>query len=81
MARTALVDPTPLGSLTQPGSRSACRCEACGSDRITELSMTLTDGTPVRFASCRACEHRTWSGREGDALPIAQVLERARKVR
>lgn len=85
MPRTAVIDQTPLGSLTQPAARSDRRCAACGSERVTELSMTLTDGTPVRFVSCRTCEHRTWisvdGGAEGSALPIAQVLDRARKVR
>lgn len=81
MARSALVDPTPLGSLTQAASRSDARCPACGSDRLTELAMTLTDGSPVRFSSCRACEHRTWRAVEGHELPINQVLDRTRKVR
>jgi len=81
MSRAAVIDHTPLGSLTQPTSRTDRRCEACGSDRVTELAMTLTDGTPVQFVSCRACEHRTWSATDGPALPIAQVLERARKIR
>ena len=80
MPRTALVDRTPLGSLTQPTSRSARRCAACASDRVTELAMTLTHGTRVMFVSCRACEHRTWDA--GDcALPIEQVLDRTRKLR
>ena len=82
MARAAVIDQTPLGSLTQPTSRTSRRCDACGSDRVTELAMTLTDGTPVQFVSCRACEHRTWSSaREGAVLPIAQVLDRTRKIR
>jgi len=81
MPRAAVIDDAPLGSLTQPTSRSARRCEVCGSDRVTELAMTLTDGTPVDFVSCRACEHRTWVAAEVGALPIAQVLERARKIR
>jgi hypothetical protein len=84
-SRSAVLEPTPLGSLTQPASRSERRCDACGSDRVTELSMTLTDGTPVLFVSCRACEHRTWNAADGDSivstLPIAQVLDRARKIR
>ena len=85
MARSAVIDETPLGSLTQPGNRSDRRCAACSSDRVTELSMTLTDGTPVRFVSCRTCEHRTWISADmetaGSTLPIAQVLDRARKIR
>jgi len=81
MARTAVAEPVPRGSLTQPASRTLARCPVCGSDRLTELAMTLTDGTPVRFSSCRACEHRIWQGVEGDVLPITQVLDRTRKPR
>jgi hypothetical protein len=45
---------------------------------LTEISMTLTDGTPVRFASCRRCEHRSWS--DGSAtLPVESVLSKATK--
>jgi hypothetical protein len=40
--------------------------------------MTLTDGTPVRFASCRRCEHRSWSD-GGDTLPVESVLRKATK--
>jgi DNA-directed RNA polymerase subunit M/transcription elongation factor TFIIS len=84
MPRTAVIDDTPLGSLTQPGARTDRRCGACGSDRLTLLAMTLTDGTPVHFVSCRACEHRTWNAVGGvvdSVLPIDQVLARARKER
>ncbi len=84
MPRAAVIDQTPLGSLTQPASRSDRRCEVCESDRVTELAMTLTDGTPVQFVSCRACEHGAWIAIDGDAavaLPVAQVLDRARKIR
>ena len=81
MPRAAVIDQTPLGSLTQPTSRTDRRCEACASDRITELAMTLTDGTNVQFVSCRSCEHRTWIAAEGAALPIDQVLARTRKIR
>lgn len=81
MARTAFAEPLPLGSLTQRTSRTDHRCPACASDRLTELAMTLTDGTPVRFSSCRACEHRVWRDLDGTALPVDQVLDRARKIR
>jgi hypothetical protein len=69
-----------LGSLTQPGARGDDRCAACGSARVTSLAMTLTDGTPVQFTSCHACEHRSWVA-YGEALDRAGVLERTRKVR
>ena len=72
--------PVVLGSLTQPGARGDDHCGACGSVRVTSLAMTLTDGTPVRFTSCHACEHRSWVA-YGEALDRAGVLERTRKVR
>jgi hypothetical protein len=72
--------PVALGSLTQPGSRGAADvCAQCGSARITSLSMTLTDGTAVRFTSCHSCEHRTWRSAGGE-LDRATVLERTRKI-
>jgi len=63
-------------SLTQ--ARSAGTCPACSSIRLTVLAMTLTDGTPVRFASCHDCEHRSWS-HEGEELQFADVIARATK--
>jgi hypothetical protein len=65
-------------SLTRPGARMGQSCAACGSERVTSLAMTLTDGTPVSFRSCHACEHRVWSDATGN-LPIAEVLERTAK--
>jgi hypothetical protein len=72
--------PVVLGSLTQPGARGDDHCGACGSTRVTSLAMTLTDGTPVHFTSCHACEHRSWVA-YGEALDRASVLDRTRKVR
>jgi transcription elongation factor Elf1 len=71
---------TPLGSLTQSGARTEATCEACGSERVTHLSLTLTDGSAVQFVSCHRCEHRTWSDPTG-ALPVDTVLDKTRKVR
>ena len=65
-------------SLTKPGARRGETCPSCGSERLTELVMTLTDGTPVTFSSCHNCEHRTW-GHEGENLQLADVLTRATK--
>jgi hypothetical protein len=45
---------------------------------MTALAMTLTDGTPVQFASCHECEHREWS-HQGNALEFADVIARATK--
>jgi DNA-directed RNA polymerase subunit M/transcription elongation factor TFIIS len=68
----------PLGSLTQRENRAAIECQACGSTRVTRLSMNLTDGTPVEFTSCHRCEHRTWE-HGGDALSVDSVLDRTRR--
>lgn len=73
----------PLGSLTQPGARTGVACRACGSDRVTRIAMALTDGSPVKFTSCHRCEHRTWEeqGARSAPLPVAHVLDRARKIK
>ncbi|MDH4160566.1 MAG: hypothetical protein OEV62_09945 [Actinomycetota bacterium] len=71
---------TPLGSLTQLGARTGATCDACGSERVTHLSMTLTDGSSVQFVSCHRCEHRTWADGDG-SLPVATVLDKTRKPR
>jgi hypothetical protein len=42
--------------------------------------MTLTDGTPVQFASCHDCEHRHWQ-HEGQVLAFADVITRTTKPR
>jgi hypothetical protein len=78
MARTA--EPAPaLGSLTQPGARYAS-CRECGSERVTRIAMELTDGTPVDFTSCQACEYRSWEG-DGVVLSREDVLDRTRRTR
>ncbi|HTY71994.1 MAG TPA: hypothetical protein VMI11_06160 [Actinomycetes bacterium] len=75
------LEPVPLGSLTQSGAREGVRCRACGSERVTALAMTLTDGTPVQFQSCHRCEQRTWLGADGSVLPVDRVLDKTRKLR
>jgi transcription elongation factor Elf1 len=65
-------------SLTRPGARTGSACPSCGSERLTTLSMTLTDGTPVNFSSCHNCEHRVWADEAG-RLDFADVLTRATK--
>lgn len=84
MARTSsLPMSVPLGSLTQAGSRSEITCAECGSERVTHLAMTLTDGTPVEFVSCHRCEHKTWvdaSGVQHRELPVDTVLDKTRKT-
>jgi hypothetical protein len=86
MARSASTPQAlPLGSLTQPGARAGTACRECGSDRVTRISMALTDGSPVQFTSCHRCEHRTWEEQHaaagaGAVLPVQRVLDKARKV-
>jgi transcription elongation factor Elf1 len=67
-------------SLTKSGARGGETCVSCGSERLTSLVMTLTDGTPVIFLSCHNCEHRTWI-HDGNALEFTDVLARATKAK
>lgn len=80
MARSTTVTRTaiPLGSLTQRPAQGAS-CTECASVRITQLSMNLTDGTPVDFTSCHVCAHKSWS-HHGVELAVTDVLQRTRKV-
>ncbi len=70
---------TPLGSLTQSQHRHGRLCRQCGSERLTTLMMSLTDGTPVEFVSCHRCECRVWE-HDGTVMDVATVLQRTRKV-
>lgn len=67
------------GSLTQPGAR-ALRCPACDTERVTSLTMTLTDGSTVDFLSCHRCEHKRWT-QGGQVLEFATVIGKTRKPR
>lgn len=67
-------------SLVKVPAGSSPQCPACGSARLTSITMTLTDGTPVRFCNCRACEHRSWQDGTG-VLDVASVLARTTKPR
>jgi len=80
MARSSARPSVPLGSLTQRESRDVVTCVSCSSARTTQLSMSLTDGTPVDFVSCHVCGHRSWT-HEGVELEVSDVLHRTRKVR
>ena len=72
--------PVPLGSLTQPGARDGARCQMCQSERVTRISMELTDGSEVDFTHCLECEHRSWQ--HGDQfLSVDHVLSRAKRTR
>lgn len=78
-------EPAPtLGSLSRPASApgpAPRSCTACGSSAVTQLAMDLSDGTPVTFVSCQACEHRVWFDEAGEELPIETVIARSRKER
>lgn len=53
-------------------------CPTCGSGRVICLDLTLTDGTPVLFVSCRGCERRAYLGPQG-GLDVVDVLSRSVK--
>ena len=65
-------------SLVTTPVRALPSCAKCTSTRITKIDMTLTDGSPVEFASCHACEHRSWT-QGGRELDISTVLTKAQK--
>jgi Zn ribbon nucleic-acid-binding protein len=69
---------TQPSSLTRRGARTGAECPSCGSQRLTTLAMTLTDGTQVNFSSCHNCEHRVWADHAG-RMDITDVLTRATK--
>jgi Zn ribbon nucleic-acid-binding protein len=82
MARSTASAPVHLGSLTQRGARAGASCRACGSERVTSISLALTDGSPVEFTSCHRCEHRTWQEQgSSKLLPVNRVLDKTRKHR
>ena len=69
---------TDRPSLVSRPSHTLATCAHCGSNRITELWMTLADGSRVKLASCHLCEVKTW--KDGDTvLTLSEVLTRARK--
>ena len=72
--------PVRPASLAHAGDAPSGHCPDCGSVRVTALAMTLTDGTPVEFASCHDCEHRHWQ-HEGQVLAFADVINRTTKPR
>lgn len=53
-------------------------CPTCGSARISRLDLSLTDGTPVVFTTCRGCESRSYAGPDGH-LAVRDVLARTVK--
>ncbi|MDQ6873513.1 MAG: hypothetical protein M3042_00405 [Actinomycetota bacterium] len=66
-------------SLVTTPSWALARCAYCDGNRLTELTIRLTDGSSVQFESCHRCEGKTWS-HEGTRLPLATILARSRKL-
>jgi hypothetical protein len=66
-----------MSLVTTPTSALAT-CSACTSSRVTEITMTLTDGSVVDFVSCHACEHKSWT-QDGAVLDRPTVLAKAQK--
>lgn len=68
-----------MSLVTTPTSQLAT-CANCAGTRVTHISMTLTDGSLVDFASCHSCEHKTWT-EAGTGLDVSDVLNKARKIK
>ena len=66
-----------MSLVTTPTSRLAT-CSSCASTRVTEITMTLTDGSVVSFTSCHRCEAKSWK-QDGTQLQVATVLAKAKK--
>ncbi|HVE63944.1 MAG TPA: hypothetical protein VNB94_09105 [Mycobacteriales bacterium] len=54
----------------------AAQCGACASRALTEISITMTDGSVVDFTSCHACESKSYRS-AGELLPLDRVLSLA----
>lgn len=65
-------------SLVTTPTRSLTSCSQCTSTRTTGITMTLTDGSSVDFASCHICEHKAWT-QSGRTLDFSTVLSKAQK--
>jgi formate dehydrogenase maturation protein FdhE len=65
-------------SLDSTSTGGPAVCGTCGGTRVTSVAMTLTDGSPVDFVSCRACESKSWT-QAGQQLDISTVLGKAQK--
>ncbi|MDX6205870.1 MAG: hypothetical protein QOF39_1927 [Frankiales bacterium] len=78
--RTAPAAPTTPSSLVKLSDARREKCPRCESPRLTEIAMTLTDGSPVQFTSCRHCEYRAWT-QAGQVLQVDSVISKATKPR
>ena len=65
-------------SLVTTPARSLATCPSCSGQRVTAITMTLTDGSVVDFASCHTCEHKSWK-QGGHDLDITTVLSKTKK--
>ena len=68
-----------MSLVTTPTSQLAT-CAQCSGTRVTHITMTLTDGSVVEFASCHTCEHKTWT-ESGTGLAVTEVLRKATKIK
>lgn len=68
-----------MSLVTTPES-TLTRCVACGSARVTAITMTLTDGSRVDFTSCHKCEHKSWV-QAGTTIELDSVITKATKKR
>jgi predicted metal-binding protein len=67
-------------SLVTTRTSQLATCAQCSGTRVTHITMTLTDGSVVEFASCHSCEHKTWT-QAGTGLDVSDVLKKAQKIR
>ena len=65
-------------SLVTTPARTLTVCGTCAGNRVTSITMTLTDGSPVDFTSCHSCETKSWK-QDGRELDITTVLGKAQK--
>ena len=66
-----------MSLVTTPASSLAV-CGRCSGTKVTSITMTLTDGSSVDFASCHSCESKSWT-QGGQELDISTVLGKAQK--
>ena len=81
-SRQAAAELSGPASLVNAEARNLAKCRICGSERVTSIAMTLTDGSPVHFASCHHCENRWWleGGASGAPLTFDHVIAKTRKI-
>lgn len=63
----------PLGSIAQssaPVAPGTDRCRRCGNPDLVRIRMTLPDGRPAVYVSCRTCEQTNWFALDGDGTPV-----------